>query len=652
VTLSPGFPNWTLDVRGNVDRDENNDEHFKSADSTTQSFARENTQNINDVRLEADSRPAHVRLFASGSEHALPGPTAAKYFKGFSPHLNASLSKSRLKPEALGGTCQFLVIEDFNTTGLIGDVEKRNESEGSENHFYGFFRSAGKSAKSSGGGSWGIGKIVNNMASSVGAFFGYSVRYSPNGVVDATPRVLMGRATLTTHELDGLNYSPDAFFAYRQGDASNAFTKPIIEAELLDEFVDDWQLKRGRNDSGLSIVVPFCEGNIDIDFLPFYLVAETYGFIVSGKQTLEIEIPGLHRFIDSDSLEQFCEEMTTLGNAKEWSNLLERVRLLKWAKEQRASDAKILLPQVKTPISFEDYVRILPDELKTTIHQKYVEEGRVLIHIPVVVIETPLNQEAQTKDGLIEVLVASCNEEGATFYPEYFRDWLRIGVGLRKRGRRERPMGRKISQMRSSVFISGGRSNGLAMLLRASEGIAHHSWDDETKGFKNSWADGETWVDFARYAPLEIADLARGITTELDFTVFPFFADIGEQRQSPNPLPRPRKPRPPIPPPTPAVRIEAIQGGFSLSIPEDFPGTSVEVLAAYERARGNAFSNWAPADFKFEALNVDVRGGKASFRKGNQLKIAIKKPDEFSVRVTGFDTNRDIAVVAKPGGEA
>ena len=43
------FPKWTLDVRGNVDRDDNDDEHFKGADSTTQSFARENTQNISDV---------------------------------------------------------------------------------------------------------------------------------------------------------------------------------------------------------------------------------------------------------------------------------------------------------------------------------------------------------------------------------------------------------------------------------------------------------------------------------------------------------------------------------------------------------------------------------------------------------------------------
>ena len=371
---------------------------------------------------------------------------------------------------------------------------------------------------------------------------------------------------------------------------------------------------------------------------------------MSGKQTLEIDIPGLQRFIDKETLEQFCKEMTTGPNSEEWSNLLERVRLLKWANAQSVNAGKILLPQVKTAMSFEDYVRTLTDEMKNSIHKKYVEDGKVLVHIPVVVINTPQNQESIPSHGFIEVLVASCEDEGAAFYPEYFRDWLRIGVGLRKRSRGERPMARRILQIRSIVNISGGRTNGLAMLLRASEGIAHHSWDDETKGFKNSWANGDTWVNFARYAPIEISDVARGITTELDFTVFPFFADIGDQRQSPNPRPRPRKPRPVIPPPTPAVRIEAIHGGFSLSIPEDFSGTSVEIFVAYERARGNAFSNWAPADFKVEALNVDVRGGKASLKKGNQLKIDIKKPNEFSVRVTGFDMNRDIAVVAKPGG--
>ena len=44
MTAENQFPQWTLDVRGNVDRDDNDDEHFKNADNTTQSFARENTQ--------------------------------------------------------------------------------------------------------------------------------------------------------------------------------------------------------------------------------------------------------------------------------------------------------------------------------------------------------------------------------------------------------------------------------------------------------------------------------------------------------------------------------------------------------------------------------------------------------------------------------
>ena len=44
MIMRNNFPQWTLDIRGNVDRDDNDDEHFKGADSTTQSFARENTR--------------------------------------------------------------------------------------------------------------------------------------------------------------------------------------------------------------------------------------------------------------------------------------------------------------------------------------------------------------------------------------------------------------------------------------------------------------------------------------------------------------------------------------------------------------------------------------------------------------------------------
>lgn len=651
--MQNNFPSWSLDVRGNVDRDDNDDEHFKSADNTTQSFARENTQNISDVRLKETLKPARIRIFVSGSDRALKKEKAAKYFDGFKPHLEASLSKSRLRPEVLEGDCQFLIIEDFNTTGLTGDVDKRHESQGSGNNFYGFFRSAGKSAKTSGGGSWGVGKIVNNMASSVGAFFGYSVRVPLVGAVDETPRVIMGRATLTTHEINGVNYSPDAFFAFRVGDGQNTFPRPIIEENLLDEFVDDWKLQRGPEDTGLSIVVPYCDGNVDVNYLPFYLVAETYGFIVAGLQILEIDLPSVSRTIDHDSIENFCEEMILLNDDNEWASLLERIRLLKLAKTKLSCGEEVVLPEVVSAISAGEFVRNLSAEIKTQINQEFVQSGRLVISVPVRINETPLNQPPVSHDGNIKVVIGSYTDGNDAFYPEYFRDWLRIGVGLRTRSRGERPMGRKTSQIRTMVNVEGEQKNGLAMLLRASEGIAHAKWDSGTKGFKNRWVEGEAWINFAKNLPLELADLARGLIAERDFTVFPFLPDEGNQPNPPIKPPTtttpPVPPLPPIPPGQPKIRIEPIRGGFSLAIPKKYTSTRIEVTAAYDVSQGNPISSWAPADFKFEDLNVDIKGGSATLRSGNRLTIEITNQDELSVRVTGFDENRDLVVDAKPG---
>ena len=109
------------------------------------------------------------------------------------------------------------------------------------------------------------------------------------------------------------------------------------------------------------------------------------------------------------------------------------------------------------------------------------------------------------------------------------------------------------------------------------------------------------------------------------------------------------RPLPPIPPAQPKIRIEPIRGGFSLAIPKRYTSTRIEVTAAYDVSQGNPISSWAPADFKFEDLNVDIKGGSATLRSGNRLTIEITNPDELSVHVTGFDENRDLVVDAKPG---
>jgi hypothetical protein len=368
-------------------------------------------------------------------------------------------------------------------------------------------------------------------------------------------------------------------------------------------------------------------------------------------QTLEIDLPGFHQVIDVNTIEEFCIEMILLNDDNEWASLLERIRLVKVSKAKERSNEGIALPEVTTAISAGDFIRNLSSEIKAQINREFLEAGQLLITVPVCINETPANQTPVSHVGSIKVLIGNYPEENEAFYPEYFRDWLRIGVGLRKRSRGERPMGRKTSQIRTIVNVEGGQANGLAMLLRASEGIAHAKWDSGTKGFKNCWIDGEPWINFAKNLPLELADIARGLTNERDYTVFPYLADTGEERKPNDPPPPPITPPPPPPPPsTPGIRIEPIRGGFSVAIPEKYPSSRIEIIAAYDISHGNPFAKWVPADFKFEALNVLVEGGSVVLKNGNQLTIEIIDPDEFSLRVTGFDVNRDLVVKAKPGG--
>ena len=50
-----------------------------------------------------------------------------------------------------GGDVPYLLIEDFNTTGLIGDVEQFTDpstgGDSDDNHFYWFVRNVGRSGK-------------------------------------------------------------------------------------------------------------------------------------------------------------------------------------------------------------------------------------------------------------------------------------------------------------------------------------------------------------------------------------------------------------------------------------------------------------------------------------------------------------------------
>jgi hypothetical protein len=112
-------------------------------------------------------------------------------------------------------------------------------------------------------------------------------------------------------------------------------------------------------------------------------------------------------------------------------------------------------------------------------------------------------------------------------------------------------------------------------------------------------------------------------------------------------------PIPPVPPDLPElppkaeVRIVPLADGFT-AMATGWPvdsGANVEILAAYETAKGDPFSRYQEYDFDFKgkALKREIDGATIVSAEGNRIVISITEPI-FQVTVKGFDVNRDLVV--------
>src|SRR5262249_12734921 len=137
------FRTW---ARGDKVRDPIQGEFFSTdaIKNPAEAFVRESVQNSLDA---GNGKPVRVRFYISGSEGVLSAERVAAYMNGSWTHFAA---KGNGLWDALKSTdsCPFLVCEDFSTRGLEGDPAQSQEIPGQKNHFYYFFRTEGKSAKS------------------------------------------------------------------------------------------------------------------------------------------------------------------------------------------------------------------------------------------------------------------------------------------------------------------------------------------------------------------------------------------------------------------------------------------------------------------------------------------------------------------------
>jgi hypothetical protein len=200
--------------------------------------------------------------------------------------------------------------------------------------------------------------------------------------------------------------------------------------------------------------------------------------------------------------------------------------------------------------------------------------------------------------------------------------------------------------------------NELSTLLGDAENPAHTDWQERSTKLKERFNHGPSCLRFVRSSLRELVKIIsrppKGLDERLLEDLF-FVAKVvstagplnqgkgGQKRNGGDTVgePNPPRPKPPI------VRLEKMSGGFRVSGREGLSG-ALNIDVAYEVRRGNPFKRYDPNDFDLSRAPIDVAAKRAAIAivGGNRLRVTIQS-DDFEVKVTGFDPNRDLKVRAR-----
>lgn len=628
------FNPWNFNKarRGDHKTEDTLSEFFNTLDFNNREeyIIRESFQNSGDACL-LDSVPVRVRIYVSGRERALSPLLAERYFNSMLPHLEACNDIPNDWKALFKEPCEFFAIEDFNTKGLTGD-EGAGIHTGEQNHFYHFFRTAGRTDKQAGtgkAGSWGVGKFVYIMSSKIRTMFGYTVRKHED--MDRQ-QLLLGQTVLKFHTIEPNTFVNYGYFGIPK-DPEEGVTMPYNKNPQIEDFARDWQLERSKGQSGLSVVVPYCK-EIDPERLLFSIVKEYGGRILNARLVVDLDFPGKKKVVlNEETLFTIIDEHC---NDPEWVEIQSLLLLLD--KEKKASPSDwIELPMVTTACDWKDLE--LPGATKEALVTRLNSDKWVFVRVPVEIQRELKDAFKATPVSYFKVLIQQ--EDGSEpIAPVFYRDGLRIS------GR----MGNKSNGVRT-VFISG---NGIiAEMLTNAEGPAHTEWQPNRDKFKGKYQRGDVWLRFCKNAPRKIVELARGSNEENDFQALADIFPDPEIQAIPTNTPSPKsrgsagrstgevvvEQEGEIP-----VRINAVSGGFTLHLGNDTKVRNIQVEMAYARLRGSTFSKWNSSDFAAGALDVVIVGGDIISLSKNRIIVGVKNPKKFKLQVRGFDENRDLRI--------
>jgi hypothetical protein len=584
--------------------------------NAAEALVREGIQNALDAGLNKGK--VRVRIYISGKDGALSATKARKYFTGAWEHYETDGNGLLDRPLPLND-CEFLVFEDFGTSGLTGDTDQWHDQLGVKNPFYYFFRAEGQSAKGEQDrGRWGVGKTVFPRSSRISTYFGFTVRY------DDRQRLLMGQSILKSHSVGSEYFSPDGYFGVTNYDG---LTLPIDDKETIDQFCEDFRLER-NTETGLSIVVPYSDPEISDKSLLVAVCRDYFYPILAGKLEVTVESPTRSTQVNYDTISEVAAKIE-----KELpKGLLDVISLAEWATE--LPPAKLTtIREPSSDIGLEWSAALMTDEQVNSLRDLFQAGERIAVRIPLLVRE----KKTAPKKSYFDVFLTrqNSNEDGR---PVFIREGIIISD---IRGGRSRGV----------LSIVVAEDQPLATLLGDSENPAHTQWQKDSSHFKGKYTYGPKYIQFVIRSVAEIVKLLAESEDSTDPSLLLDFFSIPAPEPTATKEPRKEKKKPggggntpPLPAPAPArFRVHRVAGGFSVTPGADDAALPpfLKIVAAYDIRKGNPLGKYDPADFTFKSLSVEPTGMTVLLDERNQMVVKVDVRD-FHLSVSGFDEQRDL----------
>ncbi|RXH34370.1 hypothetical protein XH99_01085 [Bradyrhizobium nanningense] len=524
---------------------------------------------------------------------------------GLAPHLTASGIAVPTAPQ------RFLVIEDFETTGLLGAIDRKDEGQ-----FCGFWRRFGRSnKKGAAGGRWGLGKLVFSSSSTIKTLIGLTRRADDPNVC------LMGQAILKNHTIGNTELDSVGFWC-RPGTKTGL---PTTEHSLCQHFASVAGLKRSGQ-TGLSLVIPYVLPDIEEQYLIQATLKNYYFPILTSR--LIVEVNGTS--INADTFDQVSADM---GSEAIAPSLLSFVRQLQ--------SLRSLSPMVTLPESWQSATitgDLLGEEQATRLRDQYKAGEMLFIRAPISISQK--TRKPQGSETYIDLFLrpSSPGERSQTLV-------VRGSITVPTEGKKAHLPDCHAALVADHAAIS--------QFLGDAENPAHTQWNERAEKLRTNWNGGHAVLRRIRAALHEIhAVVADRIERDDPLALVDFFSipkEKPKERAQKGTTDRHND----LPPPSPKpFRIQRRVGGFTLLpnpkvAPESFP-LKIRVRCAYDVLNGNPFKRFSDDDFSFfrDRLKVEKHNADCWPTDPNQLDVEARSAD-FKVEVVGFDSHRDLVVEAQ-----